>query len=69
MSRLIYDDIEVSTEKAICFSFDNQNVWLPKSQIEHLDMHGHFVDIPQWLILSKGLECYCMDEYEGVLDG
>lgn len=62
MMKMIFDEIEMYTEKAILFKFDKKKVWLPKSQVKNLDMHGHFFEIPQWLMEAKEIEFYCMED-------
>lgn len=52
-----------STEKAKCFRFDDQDVWIPVSQIlyEHTQDGVTQMTLPEWLVIEKGLESY-MDE-------
>lgn len=61
MAKLVelkFDEEVGSTAKAICLKFDEQLVWLPKSQLESLDLVNNVVELPRWLALEKGLEEY-----------
>jgi hypothetical protein len=58
---LTYDEIITTTDKAILFRFGDNEVWLPKSQIEdpdELNDHGGEVSVQYWLIEEKSLEGY-----------
>ncbi len=55
-----YDEIVDSreTEKAYLFIIDDEEVWLPKSQVEDIRETEYVVDIPLWLAKAKGLKTY-----------
>ena len=55
-----YDELVVSREtlKAYLFIIDDEEVWLPKSQVEDIRETECVVDIPLWLAKAKGLETY-----------
>jgi hypothetical protein len=58
---LKYDEIMAQTERAILFRFDNEEVWLPRSQIEdpnELDDCGGEVSVQYWIVKEKELEGY-----------
>jgi hypothetical protein len=55
--ELVYDEIEFETESGWLLSFDDNNVWLPKSQCE-IDIGRGRVEVPAWLAREKGLEGY-----------
>jgi len=55
---LKYDKVSASTEKAILFQFDDEEVWLPKSQILDHSSTDKVVEIEDWIVEEKGLECY-----------
>jgi len=44
-----------AVDAAILFDFDGEEVWLPRSQIEVVDLE---IDIPLWLAIEKRLESY-----------
>ena len=46
-----------STAKAYCVSIDGKYQWFPVS-ICKPDFHAHWIEMPQWLMLKKGLEGY-----------
>jgi len=48
------DLLEHETEKAYLIIVDNEEFWLPKSQVE--DINEDSVWIPCWLAEEKGLE-------------
>jgi hypothetical protein len=55
--ELVYDEVEFETESEWLLSFDENNVWLPKSQCE-IDIGRGRVGVPAWLAREKGLEGY-----------
>ena len=55
--ELVYDEIKFETESGWLLSFDENNVWLPKSQCE-IDIGKGRVEVPAWLAIEKGLEGY-----------
>jgi hypothetical protein len=48
-----HDGVVAETEKAKLYSIGNEEIWLPKSQIE--DENEELVAIPKWLAEKKGL--------------
>lgn len=54
---LVYDEIKHTSEKAFFISFGDENIWLPKSQIE-IDKEAKTLEIPLWLAVEKELEDY-----------
>jgi len=44
-----------ANDAAILFDFDGEEIWLPRSQIEIVDLE---IDIPLWLATEKGIESY-----------
>lgn len=63
---VVYDRVLKCTEKAILFLFDQDQVWIPISQIDgdssSLSEEGGTVDVAQWLVDEKNLEVYAADE-------
>lgn len=57
MHEIEYDDIEMETEGSILFTFDLEQVWLPRYAIE-VDREQHIVLIPRSIIEEKGLDNY-----------
>lgn len=55
--KLKFDEIVHGTDKATLFRFDEEEAWLPVSQIE-VDTGEQTVDVPDWLAEKKGLERY-----------
>ncbi len=55
-----YDELIDSREtlKAYLFIIDDEEVWLPKSQVEDIRETEKVVDIPLWLAKAKGLQTY-----------
>ncbi len=55
-----YDKLIDSREtlKAYLFVIDDEEVWLPKSQVEDIRETENIVDIPLWLAKKKGLQTY-----------
>ena len=58
--ELTYDSIEAETLKAILFSFGDEEVWIPRSQIEDdsLPDGKGTVCVAAWLVKQNGLEGY-----------
>jgi len=50
-----FDAIIHQTDKAVLFDVGDEEVWLPKSQIESIDETGKNVTIPVWLATEKEL--------------
>ncbi len=55
-----YDEIvgRRETEKAYLFIIDDEEIWLPKSQVEDIRETENVVIIPLWFAKAKGLETY-----------
>ncbi len=55
-----YDELIDSreTDKAYLFHIDDEEVWLPKSQVEDIRETENVVCIPLWLAKKKGLNYY-----------
>lgn len=58
-SVIIYDAVLVATtERAICIEYEDEEVWLPRSQIDYdlgVEKGGLTdVEVPQWLAVKKG---------------
>ena len=51
---LEYDAVLRETTGAKLYQIHNEEIWLPKSQIQ--DDNGELVVIPAWLASQKGLE-------------
>lgn len=51
-----FDEIKAETEAAIFIVVDDEKIWLPKSQIAHLDHGAGELWIPLWLAEKKSLE-------------
>lgn len=64
IATLIYHELQdhFETEKAYCFIFSGHGItrkdYLPKSQVEDIRESANEVDVPLWLVESKGLEDY-----------
>lgn len=59
--ELTFDRIVRWTDSAILVEVDNQEHWLPKSQVNEgadFDVEQPIV-IPRWLAEDRGLEAYC----------
>ena len=58
--ELTYDSIETETLKAILFNFGDEQVWIPRSQIEDdsLPDGKGTVCVAGWLVKQNGLEKY-----------
>ena len=53
---LEYEQLVTETDKAYLFAFGDENVWLPKSQVEDIRETALEVDIPRWLMEADNLE-------------
>lgn len=53
----IYGVIKAITQKAILFDDGSREVWIPKSQLEDMEIkHGvAMITIPEWLAIEKEL--------------
>ena len=54
-----YHRLEADRPKAYRFTLsasDCDGVWIPKSQVAHIDEDAHEIWIPLWLAEKKGLE-------------
>ena len=55
-----YEKILTETTEAVLFLVEDEEVWIPKSQmeeeIEDLDREGGEFTIPEWLAVEKGLD-------------
>lgn len=54
------DGIKIKTEKAILVIIDDEEIWLPKSQIEYdEDVHNpdgtNVITVTEWIAEQKGL--------------
>jgi len=54
--KVIYDDLKAETPKALLLSVDDEEVWIPKSQIEYEDREKRELWIPRWLAAKKELD-------------
>lgn len=64
LPRIIYDKLVRQTDKAVQYEIDGKLFWIPDSQIiGREDLGNHVVELPMWLIESKGLEVYIIDDY------
>jgi len=57
---VVYDNLQAETSNAYLLLFENNEVWLPKSQVE-LHVSEHTVSMPEWLVIEHGLEEYIND--------
>lgn len=48
--------IAAETEKAYCLVREDEDIWIPKSQVRHIDEDGGEIWIPVWLAEKKDLE-------------
>ena len=55
---LVWDKIEAMTPLAILFTFGDDDVWLPRSQITDIDEKTKTLEIPLWLAEEKEIEDY-----------
>jgi hypothetical protein len=51
--EVAYDEVRHETDKAYLFVIDTEKIWIPKSQISHMN-DDTFV-IPRWLAEENGL--------------
>lgn len=58
MITLVWDKLTYSTDKAHLFTFGEEEVWLPKSQITDIDEKTKTLEIPLWLAEEKEIEDY-----------
>lgn len=58
--KLKFDEIVHGTDKATLFRFDEEEAWLPLSQIE-VDTAEQTVEVADWLVEKKGLEAYAVE--------
>jgi hypothetical protein len=52
--EITYYSIKRETPKAILFEIDDQDVWLPRSQIVRVDEHDKVVQMSAWIAGEKG---------------
>ena len=60
-----YEEIVSETGAAICFrvptyasrdfSYETQEMWIPKSQLIEHDEDGHTFEVPEWLARDRGM--------------
>ena len=55
-SVVVFDEIINETDLAYLFLFDEDEIWLPKSQIENMDEDKRKIGLSDWLIEEHGLE-------------
>ena len=53
--NVTYEEIVRETEKAILFKINDEEVWLPKSQIEVSEEGDNVVEVPEWLAEKNNL--------------
>lgn len=51
--EVAYDEIKHETDKAYLFVIAEENFWIPKSQVKHLQ--DNLFVVPRWLAEEKGL--------------
>ena len=54
--RVRFDGVEAETDAAYLLSVDGEEVWIPKSQIAHMDDSAGELWIPLWLAEKKELD-------------
>ena len=54
---LVYDDFIAPTPRAFLVTFGDEKIWLPQSLTE-IDGNTKTLEIPQWLMIEKGIEDY-----------
>ncbi len=61
--EIIYDEILLDKEnlKAIQYKFGDVKAWIPRSQIKDEDLVKQTVTLPEWIVISKGLEAYILE--------
>ena len=52
-----FSDVEFvrETDRAYLLNIEDEEVWLPKSQVEEYDKESGCLVIPRWLAIEKGL--------------
>lgn len=55
---IFFDSLEHETDLAYLLRFDEEKIWLPKSQVKDFDVLDRTLSIPRWLMEEKGLEGY-----------
>lgn len=50
----LYDDRELSYGLV----FEDAVTWIPKSQVEMIDLEDNVIEVKDWLALKQGLEVY-----------
>ncbi len=58
MMEIKFDEFLHETDKAYLLRFGDSEEWLPKSQVETMDMDDSIVEVADWLVEKRGLECY-----------
>jgi len=53
-TSLVFDEIEKETDAAYYFVFEDEKVWLPKSQVRVYEKNKK-VFLPEWLAEKEGL--------------
>ena len=53
-----YDAVVRETAKALLLRFDEDEVWVPKSQVQNHYEDMCVIDLPLWLCEEKGIEDY-----------
>jgi len=56
--KIAYDDIVRQTKKAVLYQIDDDEYWIPLSQIKEIDLISQWFVLPYWLVEKKGLEKY-----------
>lgn len=51
-----YDEVFAETDDAIGILIADEEVWLPKSQVDDHDAALRLLTIPEWLAVDRGLE-------------
>ena len=56
---VVFDHVSAVTEKAYCIALNGSGIhdgmWIPKSQIAHIDKSKGEMYIPEWLAEKRGL--------------
>jgi len=50
-----YGEILHSTDDAILFDFEGEEIWLPRKLIENHDRSNNLLEIPEWLAEKEGI--------------
>ncbi|MFH2033655.1 MAG: hypothetical protein ABIJ26_02995 [Candidatus Margulisiibacteriota bacterium] len=60
--EIIHDGILIDREhlRAVQYKFGSEKAWIPKSQIKAEDLVKQTVTLPEWLVITKGLEGYAI---------